>query len=97
MNDKEKTLLRYVRNLRPVILADGHVDMTETAWLLRTICPYEDQLGPEFRDFIALLRDIRDDGVVTAEESTRLVEVMDKLLAAPSERQFSERGWREHE
>ena len=82
MNEKEKLMLRYMRNLRPVILADGRVDLVETTWLLKTVRPFEDQIGPELKAFVALLREVRDDGVVTPEESARLIEMMDRLLAA---------------
>ena len=81
MNETEKKVLRYIRNLRPIILHDGRLDLVETAWLVKAIHNDEDSLGEEFRAFVARLREVRADGVVTPEESERLVRMMDALLA----------------
>ena len=40
--------------------------------------------GVDFKVFIARLREVRADGVVTPEESERLVRMMDALLAQDS-------------
>ena len=80
MTENEKLILRHIRNLRPVIMQDGRIDMVETAWLLKTIRPDETSLGLELGAFAALLREVRADGVVTPEESARLVRMMDALL-----------------
>ena len=81
MNETEKKILRAIRNLRPIILHDGRLDLVETAWLVKAIHNDEDSLGEEFRAFVACLREVRADGVVTPEESERLVRMMDALLA----------------
>ena len=41
----------------------------------------EDSLGEEFRAFVARLREVRADGIVTPEESESIVRMMDALLA----------------
>ena len=84
MNETEKKILRYIRNLRPIILQDGRLDIVETAWLVKAIHQDEDSLGDDFRAFVALLREVRADGVVTPEESESLVRMMDALLAQDS-------------
>ena len=84
MNEPEKKVLRYIRNLRPIILHDGRLDLVETAWLVKAIHNDEDSLGEEFRAFVARLREVRADGVVTPEESESLVRMMDALLAQDS-------------
>ena len=84
MNETEKKVLRAIRNLRPIILHDGRLDLVETAWLVKAIHNDEDSLGEEFRAFVARLREVRADGVVTPEESERLVRMMDALLAQDS-------------
>ena len=81
MNETEKKVLRAIRNLRPIILHDGRLDLVETAWLVKAIHNDEDSLGEEFRAFVARLREVRADGIVTPEESECLVRMMDALLA----------------
>ena len=44
----------------------------------------EDSLGEDFKAFVARLREVRSDGVVTPEESESLVRMMDALLAQDS-------------
>ena len=84
MNETEKKVIRYIRNLRPIILQDGRLDLVETAWLVKAIHLDEDALGEEFKAFVARLREVRADGVVTPEESESLVRMMDVLLAQDS-------------
>ena len=81
MNETEKKVIRYIRNLRPIILHDGRLDLVETAWLVKAIHLDEDSLGEEFKAFVARLREVRADGVVTPEESEGLIRMMDALLA----------------
>ena len=81
MSEAEKKVLRYIRSLRPIILHDGRIDLVETAWLVKAIHQDEDSLGEEFKAFVARLREVRADGVVTPEESESVVRMMDVLLA----------------
>ena len=81
MNATEKKIIRYIRNLRPVILQDGRIDLVETAWLVKAIHNEEDSVGEAFKAFVARLREVRADGVITSEESDGLVRMMDALLA----------------
>ena len=73
-----------MRNLRPIILQDGRLDIVETAWLVKAIHQDEDSLGDDFKAFVACLREVRADGVVTPQESESLVRMMDALLAQDS-------------
>ena len=84
MNESEKKVLRCLRTLRPIILNDGRLDLGETAWLLKAIHQDEDSLGDGLKAFVARLREVRADGVVTPEESESLVRMMDALLAQDS-------------
>ena len=81
MNETETKIIRYIRNLRPIILKDGRIDLVETAWLVKAIHNDEASVGEEFKAFVARLREVRADGVVTPEESECLVRMMDALLA----------------
>lgn len=51
---------------------------------MKAIHQDEDSLGEEFKAFVARLREVRADGVVTPEESECLVRMMDALLAQDS-------------
>ena len=84
MNESEKKVLKCLRNLRPIILNDGRLDLVETAWLLKAIHQDEDSLGEEFKAIISCLREARNDAVVTPEESENLIRMMDALLAQDS-------------
>ena len=87
MNETERKILRYIRNLRPIILQDGRLDIVETAWLVKAIHQDEDLLGDDFKAFVARLREVRADGVVTPQESESLVRMMDALLAQAAQLQ----------
>ena len=81
MTVEEKTVLKCIHDLRPAFLADGKIDMVEAGWLLKATHGREQALSPKVRDFVALLREVRADGVVTSEESARLIAAMDELPA----------------
>ena len=82
MDIEEKTMLKAIRDLRPSFLADGKIDMVEAGWLIKATHGHEQALGPKVRAFVDLLREVRADGIVTPEESARLVAAMDQLLDA---------------
>jgi len=79
---EEKMLSNVIRAMEGVIMADGKVDMGETGILLRLVKPLAEDYGSDFRAFEQAIRDIREDGVVTDEESERLRQ----LIAAMADR-----------
>jgi len=82
MTTKEQQLSKFIRAMESEIMADGKVDMEETGILLRLIRPLSDEYGSDFRAFELAIRDVREDGVVTPEESERLRQ----LIAAMADR-----------
>lgn len=72
-------LRQALETLRREIEADGKVDLQETAVLLQALAPYE-QTGATMKVFVQALRDVRQDGVVTPEESQKILQLLNDLL-----------------
>lgn len=72
-------LRQALETLRREIEADGKVDLQETAVLLQALAPYE-QTGATMKAFVQALRDVRQDGVVTPEESQKILQLLNDLL-----------------
>lgn len=70
---------KALETLRAEIEADGKADLQETLLLLEALEPYE-QTGATMAAFVKELRAVREDGVVTAEESTKILKLLDDLL-----------------
>lgn len=73
-------LRKALGDMQRDIVADGKVDFAETTFLLKAMAPLEGT-GATIDAFIRELRDVRADGVVTEEESTRIKGLLDELLA----------------
>ena len=74
--DLRKALIEMHRDIK----ADGKVDFEETTFLLNALEPLAGS-GATIDAFIRALRDVREDGVITPEESARIVRLLDGLLA----------------
>jgi len=74
--NEEQMLSKVIRAMESVIMADGKVDLGETGILLRLVKPLAEEYGSDFRAFEQAIRDVREDGVVTLEESERLRQLM---------------------
>ena len=72
-------LRKALETLRREIEADGKVDLQETAVLLQALAPYE-QTGATMRAFVQALREVRQDGVVTPDESQKILQLLNDLL-----------------
>ena len=70
---------KALETLRAEIEADGKADLQETLLLLEALEPYE-QTGATMAAFVKELRAVREDGVVTVEESTKILKLLDDLL-----------------
>ena len=66
--------------MRRDIRADGKVDFSEATFLLKAMAPMAGS-GATTDAFIAALREVREDGVITPEESARILKMLDELLA----------------
>lgn len=65
--------------MRRDITADGKVDFQEASFLLKAMRCLEGS-GAATDAFIRALREVRADGVITAEESDRILKLLDELL-----------------
>ena len=74
--DFRKALIEMHRDIK----ADGKVDLSETTFLLRALAPMEGS-GATVDAFVKALRDVRADGVITPEESEKVIKLLDDLLA----------------
>ena len=73
-------LRKALEEMRRDIKADGRVDFREATFLLKAIAPMEGS-GATTDAFIRALREVREDGVITEEESARILRLLDDFLA----------------
>ena len=69
-----------LEEMRRDIEADGKVDFSEATFLLKAMAPMAGG-GATTDAFIAALREVREDGVITPEESAKILNMLDELLA----------------
>jgi len=74
--DLRKALIEMQRDIR----ADGKVDYAETTFLLKALAPLEGS-GVTIDSLVAALREVRQDGVITPDESSRILGLLDAMLA----------------
>ena len=74
-------LLEILDSLRTAVLDDGHVTLGETSVILRAIRPFVLKGEKGACELDALLKQVREDGVVTDDESGQIAHLMDKLLS----------------
>ena len=72
-------LRKALEVMRRDITADGKVDFQEATFLLKAMAPMEGA-GATIDAFIKALREVRADGVITPEESARILKLLDELL-----------------
>ena len=73
-------LRRSMIEMRTDIARDGRVDFTESACLLKALDPYK-ETSTAIRSFVQALHEVREDGEIQPEESRRILELLDELLA----------------
>ena len=73
------SLARALVNLRPVVEADGVIDLVETAWLLRISRVYAEKGDTVAVALTNLLHRVRADGVVTPEESREILDMLERI------------------
>ena len=73
-------LRKALEEMRRDIKADGKVDFLEVTFLLKAMTPMEGS-GATTDAFIRALREVREDGVITEEESARILRLLDDFLA----------------
>ena len=72
-------LRKALEEMRREIKADGKVDFLEATFLLKAMAPMEGS-GVTTDAFIRALREVRADGVITADESEKILKLLDGLL-----------------
>jgi len=97
MTAEDKKLFEFVKRVRDHVVADGRIDLEETEYLLELARRYEAQ-NAELKEFAALIAEVRQDGVVTREESDKVIYYLDwlsrELYAAEPETGFLGRFFR---
>lgn len=78
MADKS-AFARALANLRPVVEADGVIDLVETGWLLRISRVYAEKGDEAAVALTNLLNRVRADGVITPEESREVLAMLERI------------------
>ena len=78
MADKS-AFARALANLRPVVEADGVIDLVETGWLLRISRVYAEKGDEAAVALTSLLNRVRADGVITPEESREVLATLERI------------------
>ena len=73
-------LRKALEAMKRDITEDGKVDFAEATFLLKAMAPMEES-GVTTGAFVKALREVRADGVITPEESARILKMLDDLLA----------------
>ena len=73
-------LRKALEAMKRDITEDGKVDFAEATFLLKAMSPMEES-GVTTGAFVKALREVRADGVITPEESARILKMLDDLLA----------------
>lgn len=73
------TLEHRLRMLKIPVLEDGIVNLGETSLLLRTVRPYVNKGDAEADELMELLLQVRADGVITPDESDRIVWLLNEI------------------
>lgn len=73
------TLAQSLKALRKPLLADGKIDFAETAVLMRALRPFVRNGEPEAIELDRKLVAMREDGVITAEESAEIIASLEHL------------------
>ena len=73
-------LRKALEAMKRDITKDGKVDLAEATFLLKVVTPMAGS-GATTDAFIAALCEVRADGVITAEESAKILKMLDELLA----------------
>ena len=73
------TLEHKLRMLKIPVLEDGIINLGETSLIMRTVRPYVGKGDAEADELMALLLQVRADGIITPDESERIIEIWDEI------------------
>ena len=74
---------KVIADIRKVVETDGVIDLAETAGLLRISRPYAERGNAAAQQLMKLLDEVRADGVITAEESQRVLVMLERIVNGP--------------
>ena len=86
------TLEHRLRMLKIPVLEDGTVNLGETTLLLRTVRPYAGKGDAEADELMEILLQARADGIVTPDESERIVWLMNEITVERPKRHRMEQA-----
>ena len=86
------TLEHKLRMLKIPVLEDGIINLGETSLILRTVRPYVGKGDAEADELMAILLQARADGVITPEESERIIEIWDEITVERPKRRRMEQA-----
>ena len=73
------TLEHRLRMLKIPVLEDGIINLGETSLILRTVRPYVGKGDAEADELMALLLQVRADGIITPDESDRIAWLLHEI------------------
>ena len=86
------TLEHRLRMLKIPVLEDGIINLGETSLIMRTVRPYVGKGDAEADELMALLLQVRADGVITPDESERIIALWDEITIERPKRHRMERA-----
>lgn len=86
------TLEHRLRMLKIPVLEDGVVNLGEASLILRTVRPYANKGDAEADELMELLLQVRADGVITPDESDRIIELMNEITVGREKRRRTQRA-----
>ena len=86
------TLEHRLRMLKIPVLEDGIVNLGETSLIMRTVRPYVGKGDAEADELMALLLQVRADGIITPDESERIIALWDEITVERPKRRRMEQA-----
>ena len=86
------TLEHKLRMLKIPVLEDGIINLGETSLIMRTVHPYVGKGDAEADELMALLLQVRADGVITPDESERIIALWDEITVERPKRRRMEQA-----
>ena len=78
--------------LKIPVLEDGIINLGETSLIMRTVRPYVGKGDAEADELMALLLQVRADGIITPDESERIIALWDEITVERPKRRRMEQA-----
>ena len=86
------TLEHRLRMLKIPVLEDGVVNLGEASLILRTVRPYANKGDAEADELMELLLQARADGVITPDESNRVIALINEITVEREKRRRTQQA-----